>query len=223
MKKQYPLSVDGWFSYAFNKMKERPSDVFRGVAVLLGYQILLYPIDLLPGGSVLILLIQLSVGVVLSVGWLNYCFRIVRGEEVKTNVIFEAFGKFKDVWIVSILLSIIAFAGALFFIIPGIYILTRYGFSLLAVLERKMAPIKSYEFSSAITRGHRWQICIFYIIAAGLYMLAVFPLMSGYQHMGMITLFIYNILITPMISMTLASAYDSLVYAYEYSSADYLV
>jgi len=223
MKQEFPLSVDGWFSFAFTKIKERTTDVFRGVVVLLGYQILLYPIELLPGGAVLILLIQLSVGIVLSVGWLNYCLRIVRGEEVKTTVIFEAFNKFRDVWIVSILLSIIVFTGAIFFIIPGIYILARYGFSLLAVLDRKIAPIKSYEFSNVITRGHRWQISVFYIIASGLYMLAVFPLMSGHQHIGMITIFVYNIVITPLVSMTLASAYDSLVYAYEYSGVDYLV
>jgi hypothetical protein len=221
MEQEYPLSVDGWFSFVLITMKKRGADVYRGVVVLLGYQVLLYTIGLLPGGVVLTLLIQLSAGLVLSVGWLNYCLKIVRGEKVTIAVIFDAFGKFRDVWIVSILLSVIAFAGAVFFVVPGIYILVRYGFSLLAVLDKNIAPVKSFEFSSVITEGHRWQIAVFYIISVGLYILAVFPLLGGYQHIGMIALFVYNIVITPLVSMTLASAYDSLVYAYEYSGVDY--
>ncbi|MCD6378908.1 hypothetical protein J7M07_00500 [bacterium] len=221
MEQGYPLSVDGWFLFALTRMKERGSDVYRGVVVLLGYQILLYPIGLLPGGVVLTLLIQVSAGLVLSVGWLNYCLKIVRGEKVTISVIFDAFSKFRDVWIVSIFLSVIAFAGAIFFVVPGIYILVRYGFSLVTVLDKNIAPIKSFEFSSVITGGHRWQIAVFYIISVGLYMLAVFPLLGGYQQIGMIALFVYNIVITPLVSMTLTSAYDSLVYAYEYSRVDY--
>jgi len=220
MREEYTLSADGWFLFTLGTMKKRASDIYRGVVVLLGYQIILYTIGLLPGGVVLTLLIQVSAGLVLSAGWLNYCLRIVRGEKVTTTVIFEAFGQFKDVWIVSILLSIITFAGAIFFLVPGIYILVRYGLSLLAVIDKRMAPIKSFEFSSSITGGHRWQLAIFYIIAGGLYMLAVFPVMGGYQQIGIIALFAYNIIITPLVSITLASAYDSLVYAREYSRID---
>ncbi|HMA76715.1 MAG TPA: hypothetical protein VKO43_05380 [Candidatus Krumholzibacteriaceae bacterium] len=213
MREGYPLSVDGWFLFALNTITKRASDLYRGVVVLLGYQILLYLVGFMPGGVFLTLLLQLSAGLVLSAGWLNYCLRIARGQKVTVAVILDAFGRFRDVWIVSILLSVFTFAGAIFFIIPGIYIMVRYGLSILVVLDKKKTPVSSFELSSTITEGHRWQLAVLYIITGGLYLMAAFPVLSGHQQIGMVTLFVYNIVITPLISMTLASAYDSLVYA----------
>lgn len=155
--------------------------------------------------------IQLSIGLVLSVGWLNYCLAIVRGDPVSINDIFAAFGRFADVWIVSIGLSLLISVGLLLFIIPGIYLLIRFGLCLLAVVDRGLPPLGSFRFSDRITRGYRPQLTVIYLIAIGLYALAVFPLIAGFQQFGIIALIVYNFVVTPMVSLTIASAYDSLV------------
>ncbi len=213
MEEGYPLSADGWISFAWNTIRRRTSEVYRGVAVLLCYQLILYLVDIVPGGVVVTALIQLSAGLVLSVGWLGYCLKIVRGEKVSIQNIFDGFRIFSGVWIVSIGLSFLVFLGLLFFIIPGIYLLIRYGLCLFAVLDRRLGPKEAFLFSSRITEGHRPQIALIYLIALGLYMLAVFPLISGYQNLGTAILLIYSFAVTPMISLILASAYDSLVFA----------
>jgi len=209
----YPLSADGWISCAWSTIRSRGADVYRGVAVLLCYQLILYLMDIIPGSVVATVLIQLSAGLVLSVGWLGYCLRIVRGKKVSIKNIFDGFAIFADVWIVSIGLSLLVFLGLLFFVVPGIYILVRYGLCLFAILDRKEGPKGAFLFGSRISEGHRPQIAIIYLIALGLYMLAAFPVITGYQNLGTAALLIYNFAVTPMISLILASAYDSLVFA----------
>lgn len=217
---QYPVSVDGWIRCGWNAARERTADLYRGIALLISYQFILFLIGFLPGGIFIVMLIQLTAGVVLSVGWLNYCLSIVRGRDVKPTDILDPFGRFAPVWGVSIILSILVSVGLIFLIAPGVYILVRYGFSLFSVMDEKLSVIESLGFSEKITREHGWQLAVFYLIALGSFYAAAIIYMSGNRDLGILVMIVYHLFITPLISLIFASSYDSLYSAYEYLNLD---
>jgi hypothetical protein len=219
-EKQYPVSVDGWINCGWNTLKERKEDLYRGVALLIGYQVLLFLISLLPLGIFVTIFIQLSAGVVISVGWLNYCLRIVRGEEVQPGIILEPFNRFAESWGVSIFLSILVTVGLMLLIVPGFYVMVRYGFSLFAVTDEKLPVSDSMKFSEKITGGYGLHLTVFYIIAmVSLYLITLIYLNRG-DTLGTLVLVFYHIGVTPVLSLVFASAYDSISCAYRYNNLD---
>jgi len=215
-ERQYPISVDGWFSCGWNTLKERAGDLYRGVALLAVYQGILFLLNLLPGGIFITLIIQLTAGLVISVGWLNYCLRIVRSERVDPASILNALNRFRDTWAVSALLSLMVSVGLVFLVIPGIYLMARYGFSLFAVMDRDLSVSDSFRFSDTIVKGSIIQLAIFFLIAMGSFYITALLFLSMSGRAGLIIMIIYHLAVTPFISLAFASAYDSVVCSYEY-------
>jgi len=217
---KYPVSLDGWIKCGWNTVRERTEDLYRGVALLVGYQFMLFAISLIPVGIYIAILIQISAGIVISVGWLHYCLRIVRGEQVKPVDILDSFNHFFQCWGVSMFLSILVSVGFLLLIIPGIYIMVRYGFSLFAVMDQKLPVTDSFKFSEKITYGYGLPLAAFYIISMiAFYLVSLIYLNRG-DMVGMLVIFAFHLLVTPVISMIFASAYDSVMCAWEYLNLD---
>ncbi len=181
-----------------------------GVAVLFVYSLALMFIGLIPGGGVIGILIQLTAGLVLTVGWLNFCLRLVRGEEVPVAAIFEPFSEFTRVWSVAIVISLLIAAGIFLFIVPGIYWMLKFGLGMFVVADEGMGVRETMERSDGLTRGHKSKLLVFYGLMIGLYGLSVFPYAVNMGVLGSITVSIYNFILTPILGVTYASAYDSL-------------
>ena len=214
--RQYPVSVDGWFSCGWNTLRERAGDLYRGVALLAVYQGVLFLINLLPGGVFITLIIQLTAGLVISVGWLNYCLRIVRSERVEPASILNSLNRFRDAWAVSVLLSLMVSVGLVFLVIPGIYLMVRFGFSMFAVIDRDLSVSESFRFSDIIIKNNFIQLAIFYLIAMGSFYITALLFLSFSGSTGLIIMILYHLAVTPFISLAFASAYDSVVCYYEY-------
>ncbi len=212
----YPVSVDGWFSSGLNLFRTRGRVLISGMAVIIVYSLFLLLIGYLPGGEVVGIIIQLTFGLVLTAGWLNFCLRLVRGEEGLTaRDIFRPFSDFQSVWLLSITLSLIIAFGTFMFIIPGIYAIIRLGMSIFIVVDKKTSLADTFRFSARITSGHEGKLLIYYGILVGLYGLAVFPYLIDMAALGAVTSALFNFVITPVLGVTYASAYDSLLYLFE--------
>ena len=208
--------MDGWFSCGWNTLRERAGDLYRGVALLAVYQGVLFLINLLPGGVFITLIIQLTAGLVISVGWLNYCLRIVRSERVEPASILNSLNRFRDAWAVSVLLSLMVSVGLVFLVIPGIYLMVRFGFSMFAVIDRDLSVSESFRFSDIIIKNNFIQLAIFYLIAMGSFYITALLFLSFSGSTGLIIMILYHLAVTPFISLAFASAYDSVVCYYEY-------
>ena len=212
----YPVSVDGWFSSGLNLFRTRGRVLISGMAVIIVYSLFLLLIGYLPGGEAVGIIIQLTFGLVLTAGWLNFCLRLVRGEEGLTaRDIFRPFSDFQSVWLLSVTLSLIIAFGTFLFIIPGIYAIIRLGMSIFIVVDRKTKLSDTFRFSAMITSGHEGKLLIYYGILVGLYGLAVFPYLIDMATLGAVTSAVFNFVITPVLGVTYASAYDSLLYLFE--------
>ncbi|MBN2070572.1 MAG: hypothetical protein JW814_03855 [Candidatus Krumholzibacteriota bacterium] len=212
----FPVSVDGWFSSGMNILKTRTGTLLSGMAVIILYSLFLLMLGRIPSGETIGIIIQLSFGLILTAGWLNFCLRLVRGEEdIRTADIFRVFSDFQPVWLLSISLSLLIALGTFLFVIPGIFAILRLGMSIFIVVDKKLPMADSFRFSIAMTRGHEGKLLIYYGILLGLYGLAVFPYLINMPSLGLFTSSIFNFLITPVLGVTYASAYDSLLYIYE--------
>ena len=212
----FPVSVDGWFSSGLNLFRTRRRTLISGMAVIISYSLFLLMIGYIPGGETIGIIIQLTFGLVLTAGGLNFCLRLVRGEEGLTaRDIFRPFSDFQSVWLLSISLSLIIALGTFLFIIPGIYAILRLGLSIFIVVDKKMPLADTFRFSAKITSGHEGKLLVYYGILLGLYGLAVFPYLINMATLGAFTSSFFNFVITPALGVTYASAYDSLLYLYE--------
>jgi uncharacterized membrane protein len=184
--------------------------VLQGVAVLLLYFVALSAVAMLPGGEYIVIVVQLSAGLVFSAGWLLFCLRLVRGEPVTPAAMFEPFRNFGRIWAVSIAVSVLVAAGLFLFVIPGLYLASRFGLGVFAALDRGLSWPGALGASSAVTEGHRLQVLVLYGIMAGLYGLSVLPYIYGMGGLGAVTITVYNFAVTPVLGAAYAAAWDSL-------------
>ncbi len=211
MSREYTVDVSGWFACAWYVMRTRVNMLLRGVAVKLLFFLLMGGIGRLSGGNALTIILLISVGLVLEVGWLLYCLRLVRGEEVSLTVMFEPFSRFGQVWFTYILIQIMIVAGLFLLIIPGLYLIARFGMGILTVADRKLPIEQTLEFTSRITKGHRLQILLLHLITG---ILSITVLLSGQLYGGnieAITFLVYQFVLAPLLGTVFAAAYDSLV------------
>ncbi len=80
--------------------------------------------------------------------------RGVRGDEVKFIHIFEGFHNYINVVLASLLGFGLVAISFIFFVIPGIYVLSRLIFLPYLVMDEGLAPIEAIEASWRMTRGH---------------------------------------------------------------------
>jgi hypothetical protein len=192
-------------------MKERPNILLRGLAVILLFTMAGMLLGMAPGGDVMSLLLQLTIGQVLQAGWYLFCLRLVREEEVNVSTIFEPFRRFWQVWLVMIAVPLITAAGLFLFIIPGLYFWARFGMAMFAAVDRELDVSSAFDFSSRITEGNRLQILLLQLIVAGIGVVLVLPTLLQMKSLEMIALPLYVFVMTPLAGTSYAAAYDSLV------------
>jgi len=184
----------------------------RGLAIMLLFSLVGVGLGLLPGGYYVALAVQLTIGLVLQAGWNLFCLKLVRDEDVSPMVIFEPFRRFSQTWLISILISLMTAAGMFLFIIPGLYVLARFGMGVFALVDRRLNVSEALDFSSMITEGNRLQILLLHLIIGGLSMIFLVPsLLEPEGNMGMFMLLIYQFIMIPFAGTAYAAAYDSLV------------
>jgi len=217
------LTLGSWFSCGWSTFKKNPKTIIGGAVILSIFYFILTLINFfVPGGSLIALLGQLSVGPVLIVGWNFLCFRLVRGDDdVEMLDIFSAFSRFGASWTTFILLWLIILGGCILFIIPGIIWSLKYGLSLFAVMDKQMSPRESIRFSGKITKGHKGKLFGVWTIAILLSFLT-WPFSSGLQRQnamligaGLIPYLVNILVVTPWLGATTAAAYKSLAYKKE--------
>jgi uncharacterized membrane protein len=183
----------------------------RGLAIMVLFSLLGMGLGMAPGGSTMVLILQLSVGQVLQAGWYLFCLRLVRDEDASPAVMFEPFGRFLQVWAVTMAVPLLVMVGLLCLIVPGLYLWARYGMGIFAAVDRRLNLAEALDFSSRITEGNRLQILLLHLIMAVVSLLLVIPTALEMGTLGMVAFLAYIFVMTPLTGMSYAAAYDSLV------------
>lgn len=112
-------------------------------------------------------------------GYIKNIMQAFNGDEPQFKAFGEMSGRILNLFISSILFIIAAVIGLALFIIPGIYIMLRLQFYMIAIVDKNMNPIEALQYSWKISRGHVWKLFLIYLTQLGLSILGILLLFIG--------------------------------------------
>ncbi|MBU8920525.1 MAG: hypothetical protein KOO63_01575, partial [Bacteroidales bacterium] len=130
------------------------------------------------------------------------------------------FNSFLKVWFPAAVIASIVFVGSVLFILPGLYATIRLGMGMFLIVDKDTDLADTLKGSWRITAGHEGKLIVYYLLMMGLFGLVILPSLTGMQLIGVVGSMIFNFFITPLLGVTYASAYDSLLFLSEPQTED---
>lgn len=94
-----------------------------------------------------------AVSTFLNLGMVAVALNIVSGRRASVVQVFSQGGKFLRALGATILFSIAVYIGFLLLIIPGIWIILRFGFFQPAIVDKNLGIVDSFKYSFALTKN----------------------------------------------------------------------
>ena len=115
----------------------------------------------------------------LSLGLVRIGLNLVSGKEASVGQLFGEGRKLLPAIGASILFAAMVFVGMLLLIIPGIYLMLRYGQFMNAMVDRNLGVLESLSYSSSITTNNRLNLFLLAILSLGIIIAGVLALVVG--------------------------------------------
>ena len=155
----------------------RGASVDIGSAISRGWALVRDNAGVLIGASALGWLITIALGCVPIVGWvlgivlvggLDYLFiRRIRGEAVEVGDVFAGFSlAFANLALAGLVMWLLTTLGLVLCILPGIYLVVGYVFTLPLVIDKKMDFWPAMEVSRQVVHRHWWSVFALVIVLA---------------------------------------------------------
>lgn len=132
-----------------------------------------------PGASIVNTVISYIVSVFLSLGIARFALNMVSGREAgfaqlfgETPLLLRGIGA-------SLLFAIMVGIGMLLLIVPGVYLISRYGLYIYAIVDKKCGVIESFQYSSRITTNNRMNMVLVMLISLAAVVLGCLALCVG--------------------------------------------
>lgn len=161
------FTIGGAFEEGWRLTKEN-------LGFLIGYQIILYVLSFIFGisyegrGLTLWYLFGWALIVLVKMGLYKSSVLIVDSIKPTFEQLYKNWRLFIS-WVVAGFLFGIMFAiGLILLIVPGCYILARYGFFPFFIIDKEAGPIEALKLSAKATEGIRWPIFLLFLACLGL-------------------------------------------------------
>ena len=135
-----------------------------------------------------------------KMGLFNSVLLLTKGEKPSFDQFYQNWPHFISWVVASILVGLMFFIGLILFIVPGFYVLARFGLFPFFILDKHLGPIEAIRQASQATEGPRirWQLFLLFLTIIVLNLLGLF-------------IFGVGLLITvPVTSLALAIVYRQL-------------
>lgn len=103
------------------------------------------------------------VGVVVEMGFLKIALKVYDGLEPDFSDLFGHFHLFLYYFAAGLLYGVMVIFGLILFIIPGIMLAVQFYFAFYFIVDKEMGPITALDKGSALSRGSRWDIFVFFL------------------------------------------------------------
>jgi len=94
-------------------------------------------------------------------------------------MIFSGFGRLGQVFVASLLMSLLIVFGFLLLILPGIYLTIGYSLTLPLILDKGLGPWAAMEASRRVIHQKWWQVFGLYVVMYVIYFVSCIPLGLG--------------------------------------------
>ncbi len=116
---------------------------------------------------------------IISIGLIKIALRFCDNEKARFRDLFSHYRLFFNYLLGLVLYGLIVFVGTLWLIVPGIIWGIQFSFFDYFIVDKKVGPIEALKRSSAITRGAKWNLFIFFLMLIGINLLGATCLLLG--------------------------------------------
>ncbi len=110
----------------------------------------------------------------ISIGWIKVALDLNAGKKVSVNYIFKYYYLVPRVFIVTLIVGLLTIAGALLFLLPGLFIYQRLRFAKFFIIDKNLSIAKALQASWDATQGSVLHLTGYTLIAVMLNRIADF-------------------------------------------------
>ena len=136
----------------------------------------------------------------LMIGLFRILLNIASGKEATVAMLFSGGRLVPRMILALILFHIVTLLGFILFIVPGVYLWLRYGYFMIAMVDRNLGVWQSFKYSSDLTTNNRLNILILWL------------LIFGVTIAGFLALCVGIFFATPVVSLAYVIAYRWMQY-----------
>ena len=129
--------------------------------------------------SVFMDLVSFALSSAMTMGVIRISLRFCDGKRPAFGDLFSCFPLLPQYIIASIIFGLIVGTGLILLIIPGIIWSIQFFFYDFEIVDREVGPFASLGQSSAITKGAKWDLLLFFLSLAGINVLGALLLGVG--------------------------------------------
>lgn len=189
-----PFTVGGAISEGWRLTKDY-------LVFLIGYQIIQVMLQIVfsIGHRYWWNLIGVVVSIIAQLGLYKSFIMIRDGIKPGFDQLYQNWRLFLSMLVAGILFGLMLFVGTILLIVPGFYVLARYGLFPYFIVDKNLGPIDALKAAAKASEGVRWPLFCLFLDCLGLIILGV-------------CFFVIGVLITsPIAYLAVATAYRSLV------------
>lgn len=112
-------------------------------------------------------------------GFLAVLIRHFNGEQVVFDDLFSLDNRWISFAFLGVIKWVLIILGLFCLIVPGVYLMVRWIFAELLVIDQGMRPLEALRASSKMTEGVRWQLLLFLVISAVLMLAGLLAFVIG--------------------------------------------
>ena len=110
-------------------------------------------------------LISNLISIIISMGIIRVALNYQDGKDISFSTAFSQTDKMIKGFLASIIFGIMFGIGLVLLIVPGIYIATKYGFFLHAIVDKNCGIMESFKYSDELTKDNKMNIFILFILS----------------------------------------------------------
>lgn len=130
-------------------------------------------------GSALNMIVSQVFSVFLSLGLVRVGLNLVSGKDVSVGQLFGEGRKLLPAIGASLIFAAMVFVGLLLLVVPGIYLMLRYGQFMNAMVDRNLGVLESLRYSSSITTNNRLNLFLLGLLSIAIFIAGVLALLVG--------------------------------------------
>jgi len=112
-------------------------------------------------------------------GFLGLLLKHYNWETVKFDDMIPVDNRWISFAVLGVVKTVAILVGFLLFVVPGVYLVIRWMFAELLVMDQGMRPLEALRKSSAMTKGVMWKLFAFSLASSALIVVGFFALGIG--------------------------------------------
>jgi uncharacterized membrane protein len=117
--------------------------------------------------------------ILLSLGLVRIGLNLVSGRQVSVAMLFGEGRKLFTAIVASVLFGLMVVVGLALLIVPGIYLMLRYGQYMAAIVDKDMGILDSLTYSSSITTNNRLNLFLLALLSIAIFIAGALALLVG--------------------------------------------